>query len=501
MSGYELLLSGLGALLHDPVAIGLLALGLLGGSVFGAIPGINMLTLGAVILPFTVRLEPGHAIMLYSVIYCSGVFGGAITAILFNIPGAPENAATAIDGHPMARQGQARRAIGVAILCSATGGIVSTLVMIGAAQGLARWAISAIQPAEIFGIVVLGLAISATVGAATIWKGWLSVLAGMLLATVGIDPVESTPRFTFGSYSLYAGFQTVPMILGVFALSEILNQSRRSPQGRDAHASGPPVGLAELWMHRVTTLRSIVIGFLSGLVPGVGATLAAFVSYGTAKALAGREGTFGRGDIRGVISAETANNAATGAAMIPVLALGLPGGALTAMMIGVYQLHGMEPGPLIFTNAPDIVGLVFAAMLLANVCILGLGWLEARTVPHLRRIDIRYLMGFLLVLSSIGAYAERNLMIDLWVMFGAGACAWVLRHSGYSLTGLVLGLILGRIGETAFLKAMIINDQSFPNMLSRPIMAICLALAATITLVGICRSLRVRLPGRAATAR
>ncbi len=492
MPGYDLLALGFNQLFTDPAAIGLFLLGLVAGSFFGAIPGINMLTLGAVLLPFSVQMDAGHAIMLYSVIYCSGVFGGAITAILFNIPGAPENAATAIDGYPMTLRGQSKRAVGAAILCSALGGIVSTFVMIGAAEGISRWAIKAIQPAEVFGIIAVGLAISASVGAKSFWKGWLSVLFGMLLACVGTDPIDSVPRYTFGSYYLYAGIQTVPMVLGVFAMSEILAQATGRGLMSSTNGQGPGLGLQEIWSHRLTVCRATVIGFLSGLVPGVGATLASFVSYGTEKTMAGPDAGFGKGNIRGVIAAETANNAATGAAMIPVLALGLPGGALTAMMIAVYQLHGLEPGPLIFVTSPEIIGLVFAAMLLANIGILALGWVESHTVTHLRRIDIRYLMVFLLILSTIGAYAERNLMIDVWVMFGAGVLAFKLRELGYSLAGLVLGLILGKIGEAAFMKAALLADYSIPVMLSRPITALCLITALVITLAGAYRAIRSR---------
>ncbi|MDX6750397.1 tripartite tricarboxylate transporter permease [Geminicoccaceae bacterium 1502E] len=487
MSSLELLFNGLGLLVTDPVALALFFGGLCAGSLFGAIPGINMLTLGAVLLPFSAQMNPAHAIMLYSVIYCSGVFGGAITAILFNIPGAPENAATAIDGYPLTRAGKSRKAVGAAVLCSALGGVISSLVMIFAAQATARWAVQAIQPADIFGIVALGIAIAATVGAKTIWKGWLSVLFGMLLACVGTDPIDSAPRFTFGSYALYAGIKTVPLILGVFAVVEIFSQlaSRGTLPAVRSGGGSEHFSLSDLLQSRWTVCRSTVIGFFAGLVPGVGASLAAFVSYGSEKALAGRSGRFGRGELRGVIAAETANNAATGAAMIPMLALGLPGGALTAMMIGVYQLHGMEPGPLIFTTAPDIISLVFAAMLLANVGILLLGWVEARTVTHLVRLDTRYLMIFLLVISTIGAYAERNLMIDVWVMFGAGVMAWFLRESGYSMAGLVLGLILGRVGEASFMKAALLADYDVLAFFERPVAAVCLGLAVAVTCAGV----------------
>lgn len=473
----ENFLLGTTALFTDPVGISLFVGGLIGGLFFGAIPGVNMLTLGAVILPFTANMTPEHAIMLYSVIYCSGVFGGAITAILFNIPGSPENAPTALDGYPMTQQGQAAKAIGAAVLCSSFGGIFSAILMMTATPAIANWAISAFGPPEIFALVCLGLAISASVGAADLWHGILSVSLGLLLATIGTDPADGVSRFAFDTYYLLAGIGFIPLVLGLFAVSEIFNQARQRIAG---DTERPKIDLTfpsfiEFWRLKFTVVRSVIIGFFSGILPGIGAVLAAFLSYNVASRWGGQNTKFGKGEIRGVVASETANNAATGAAMIPLLALGLPGGALTAMMLGIFQLHGMQPGPLVFVTSKELVWIVFAAMFFANVAILGLGYIQTKTVVHVLRIPFPLLAPAILLIATVGAFALRNLMLDVWTMFIAGIVGYFLRRSGYSVAGVILGLILGQIGESSFTKSMQMLDYNVLLLFTRPIAALLLA--------------------------
>lgn len=486
-------LSGAQHLIGDPYGILVFLAGLFGGLLFGAIPGVNMLTLGAVILPFTAYLSAEHAIMLYSVIYCSGVYGGAVTAILFNIPGSPENAPTAFDGYPMTLQGKSGKAIGAAVLCSATGGTASALLMIIATPRIADWAVKAFGPQEVFGLIVFGLSIAAAVGASSLWKGWLSVLLGLLLATVGTDPAGGLARFAFDSYYLLAGINFIPVILGFFAVSEVLTQAQRIATG--LHVP-PKIGVAfptflEFWHLKVAVLRSMFLGFFAGIMPGVGATLAAFLSYNEAVRWSRHPERFGKGEIEGVVASETANNAATGAAMIPLLALGLPGGALTAMMIGAFEIHGMEPGPLVFVNSHDLVWVTFAAMLFANIAILGLGYVETKTIVHLLRVPFRLLGPAILLLATIGAYALRNLMVDVWVMYLAGILAYFLRRSGYSVAGIVLGLILGDLGEAAFVKSMQLMHYNFLGFLQHPIAASLIGLGLMTIVLNILRPSRL----------
>jgi len=480
----ENFLAGTATLFGDPVTIGIFIFGVVGGMLFGAIPGVSMLTLAAILLPFTADLNPAQGVMLFAVIYCTGTYGGAITAILFNIPGAPENAPTAFDGYPMTQKGMAGKAVGAAVLCSAIGGIASALVMMSATEPLAKWAIMNIGPPEIFALVFFGLAVASSVGGRTIWKGWLSVLLGLLVATIGQDPVGGINRFNFGFTDLAAGIAFVPAILGFFAVSEVFVQAERNISGKYVAPkfSVDFPRIAELWAHKIAVIRSIFVGFFCGILPGIGATLAAFMGYGEAVRWSKDKKEFGKGKLEGVISSETANNAATGAAMIPLLALGLPGGALTAMMVAVFQMHDLEPGPLVFYNSPDLIWIVFAAMFYANLSILFIGLLETKTILYLLKIPFQFLAPMILMLASIGAYIGRGLVLDVMVMFGAGIIGFLLRRSGYSIPGIVLGLILGKIGEQNFAQGMQMVHYDLATYFSRPICTI-LIIAGALTLL------------------
>ena len=480
---FENFIAGSAALFGDPLTIGIFIFGVIGGMLFGAIPGVSMLTLAAILLPFTSDLTPAQGVMLFAVIYCTGTYGGAITAILFNIPGAPENAPTAFDGYPMTKQGRAGKAVGAAVLCSAIGGVSSALVMMAATEPLAKWAIRNIGPPEIFALVFFGLAVASSVGGRTIWKGWLSVLLGLMVATIGQDPVGGIDRYNFGFADLAAGIAFVPAILGFFAVSEIFVQAEKKVTGT---YNAPPVSMSfptliELWMHKLAVIRSILVGFFCGILPGIGATLAAFMGYGEAVRWSKDKESFGKGNMEGVISSETANNAATGAAMIPLLALGLPGGALTAMMVAVFQMHDLEPGPLVFYNSPDLIWIVFAAMFYANLCILFIGVLETKTIMYLLKIPFQFLAPMILLLASIGSYIGRGLVLDVIVMFLAGIIGFLLRRSGYSIPGIVLGIILGKIGEQNFAQGMQMVHYDLVTYFSRPICSLLIA-AGVITL-------------------
>jgi len=488
----EHFLEGAATLVSSPFSIFIFFCGLFGGLLFGAIPGINMLTLAAIFLPFSGLLNASDAIMFYSVLYCSGTYGGAVTAILFNIPGAPENAPTAFDGYPLTQKGQAGKAIGAAVLCSALGGTCSVILMMVATPLVADIAVRYFAPPEVFSLVFFGIAVASSVGAKTLWKGWLSVLLGLLFATIGLDPVAGEERYTFGTVYLLAGLHFIPVILGFFAVAEVLVQAERRVTG----SFRPPKfvtsfpTLAEFIKLKWAVARSVGVGFFAGILPGVGATLAAFLSYNEAVRWSKTPQKFGKGELEGVVASETANNAATGAAMIPLLALGLPGGALTAMMYGVFQMHDIEPGPLVFTNSSDLVWVVFAAMFFANISILILGFIETKTVLHLLRIPFQFLAPGILLLSTVGAYAVRNLPMDVFIMFGAGILAYFLRRTGYSVPGIVLGLILGKLGEQNFAQGMQMVSYDYMDFVSRPLVAVLLLASALTVGANIYRGLK-----------
>ncbi|PWG62734.1 tripartite tricarboxylate transporter permease [Spiribacter halobius] len=486
------LITGLSGVLLDPATLGLFVFALIGGIVFGSIPGISGVTLAAILLPFTAGMSTTQAVMTFAVLYVSSVYGGAITAILFNIPGSPNNAPACFDGYPMTLNGQSGKAIGAAVTASALGGTVSALVMMLATESIAGWAVRAFGPPEIFALVVFGLTVAGAVGAQTLSHGWLSVCLGLLLATIGTSPAGNVPRFNMGSTYLMGGIEFVAIILGVFAVSEVLKQGQHIAEGIRVP---PKIGIdfpsfAEFWALKLAVFRSIIIGFFSGILPGIGATLAAFLGYNEAVRWSRNPKKFGTGTLEGVVAPEVANNAATGAAMVPLLALGIPGGALTAMMLAAFQMHGLDPGPALFMTSRELVWTVFVAMLLANMSIMLLGYLETKTIVHLLRIPFPLLAPIILMLGIIGAYAVRNLMLDVWVMLIAGIAAFVLRGRGYSMAGVVLGVILGQIGEGAFVKAMPIMNYELTGFLYRPV-ALVLLLGAVLS-VAISAFQRVR---------
>ena len=476
-------LFGTSQLFTDPFGILIFIVGLLGGLVFGAVPGLSMLTLAAVLLPFTAWMSSTHAIMLYGVIYVAGVYGGAITAILFNIPGSVENAPTAFDGYPMTRKGQSGKAIGYAVTCSAFGGTLSAVAMMAFTEPVADFAIRTFGYAEIFALVFFGLAVVAGIGTRSLVKGWLSLLLGLLIGAIGSDPVSGVPRFTFGTLYLHGGIHFIPLILGFFAIAEVLMQGIRVAKGK---YESPEVSVSypsfiEFWRMKFVVVRSALIGFFCGVLPGIGATLAAFMSYNEAVRWSKRPEKFGTGEPEGVVAPETANNAATGAAMIPLLALGLPGGALTAMMIAVFNLHDMDIGPLIMVEAHDLVWVLFASMFWASLAILLLGVVEAKGIVNLLRIPFNMLAPAILVFATIGAFALRSNILDVYTMFIAGVVGYFLRKRDYSIPALVMGVILGQIGEDNFSQAMVLLDYNVFNLFLSPITGVLVS-AGLITI-------------------
>lgn len=471
-------------LFSDPIGILIFVVALIAGLVFGAVPGLSLLTLGAVILPFTAYMSSTHAIMLYGVIYVSGVYGGAITAILFNIPGSAENAPTAFDGYPMTRQGKSGKAIGYAVTCSAIGGTLAAIAMMAFTGPVADFAIRNFGPIEIFAFVFFGLAVVAGIGTNSIAKGWLSLMAGLIIGAVGSDPVGGIPRFNFGTLYLHGGFHFIPLILGFFAVSEVFVQGLLLARGRyeQPKISVSYPTLIEFWKMKIVVARSTLIGFFCGVLPGIGSTLAAFMSYNEAVRWSKRPQNFGKGEPEGVVASETANNAATGAAMIPLLALGLPGGALTAMMIGVFNLHDMDVGPLIMIEARELVWVLFASMFWASLAILLVGVVEAKTIVNLLRIPFPILAPSILIFSTIGAFALRGNIFDVYAMFFAGIIGFFMRRKNYSIPGLVIGVILGQIGEDTFSRAMVLLNYDAFALFTSPIAAVLLT-AGFITIV------------------
>lgn len=480
----------------SPINMFLVTLGLVVGLIAGALPGVTMVMAVILMLPFTYTMDATAAILLMSACYHGGVFGGSITAILFNIPGDPMNVPTLWDGYPMARKGMAAKALGVAIVTSVIGGILSAIVLSFFSPPFARVALSFSSP-EFFVIVLLGLTSVTVLGTTSVRGALISLFIGLLVATVGIDDIHGAERFTFGSSILRDGVDFITVMIGIYAMGEVLDRlEMRFPVEsvsaiHKAAASLPtPREILSMWG---PLTRSFVIGTVIGAIPGAGATVAAFVSYGVEKQYTKKGALLGTGVMEGVAAPNCAANAATGGAMIPLLVLGIPGGAAPAVMLGAFLLHGIQPGPQIFTTNTEMVYTIFAAQYTANILMLIGGLLAVPIFVKVLKLPEAICATFILVFCFIGSYALRNSMSDVWIMAGAGIIGYFMRKFNYPIAPLVLGTILGPLAESAFITSMISYRNDWTIFFTRPVCAVVMALCIIAVLIPIWKSISDRM--------
>ncbi len=470
----------------SPVNFGLITLGLIVGLVAGALPGVTMVMAVILMLPFTYTMDTTAAILLMTACYHGGVYGGSITAILFNIPGDPMNVPTLWDGYPMARKGFAARALGIATMASVIGGILSAVVLTFFSPPFARIALTFSSP-EFFAIVLFGLTSVTVLGTASMRGALISLFIGLLLATVGIDDISGAERFTFGSPILRDGIDFLTVMIGVYAMGEVLDRLEQRFPFESVTAVGKAAaslpGVREILGMWAPLLRSFSIGTVIGAIPGAGATVAAFVSYGIEKQYSKKGEELGTGAPEGIAAPNCAANAATGGAMIPLLTLGIPGSGAAAIMLGAFLLHGIQPGPQIFTNNADMVYTIFAAQYVANILMLFLGILSIRTFVKILQMPEPVIASFILVFCFIGSYAMRNNMSDVWIMAGAGIVGYFMRKFNYPIAPLVLGLILGPLAERNFMTTMISFQNDWTVFFTRPVSGITMALAIAALLL------------------
>jgi putative tricarboxylic transport membrane protein len=465
----EAFLAGM-ALLLDPKILLVVFLGTLLGIIVGALPGISGSTTTALLLPFTITMGPVPAIAFLGAIYCAANFGGSITAILVNSPGDPSASATAFDGYPMATKGEAGRALGMSALASAIGGIFSVIVLIVAAPLLARLAYS-FGPPEYFALAVFGLSMVALTGGDSATKNLIAGAFGVMLATVGQDITTGVERYTFGIYSFSDGIEFIPVLIGLFALSELLEQAAQL---------GKRTALAKLGAVRLPSWAdfkkcsnaiwlSSGIGTFIGALPALGATTAAMIAYVETRRWSKNKDEFGKGAIEGVAGPEAANNAAVGGAMVPTLALGIPGSGTTAIILAGLIVQGVRPGPHLFNEQPLLLYAVFSSMLLANLLYLVLGLGFAKVFARITLIPPQFLWPTVFVLSVIGAYAPNQAMAEVWVAIAFGFIGFFMRRYGFSPAPLVIGLVLGKLVEETLKQSLIIFDLQWSGFLGRPI--------------------------------
>ncbi len=465
----EAALSGLAAL-ADPYLLMLIVIATLGGVLVGALPGLNATTGAALLLPFTITMEPIPAIVILTTIYCSATFAGAITAILINTPGTSASATTCLDGYPLSQRGEAGRALGVAAVSSTIGGIISIICLMLAAPLLARAAYH-FAPPEYFALTLFGLSMLASIGNGSPLKNIISGAFGVLLATVGIDLLTSVERFTFDFNELSEGIGFVPVMIGVFGISELLIQAGKISVVREqiAMKAIKLPSMADYKKVWKTILRSSGIGTFIGILPAEGATVASMIGYNEAKRWSKTPEEFGKGSIEGIAGSEAANNAATGGAMVPTLALGIPGSPTAAVILAGLMVHGLRPGPTLFTEQSDFVFAIFWSMMLVNILFFFIGLYGAKLFARVTLVPLQILWPIVFTFSIVGAYALEQSMMDVWIALTFGIVGYVMRRYGYSVVPMAIGLILGGMLETRLGQSMVMLDEQWWLMATRPL--------------------------------
>jgi putative tricarboxylic transport membrane protein len=462
----------------------LLAIGLGGlwGIMAGALPGIST-SMGVVLLtPFTYAMSPITAFTILVSAYCGGITGGSITSILFGIPGEPSSVPTVIEGHSLAKQGRAAYALWIFLLCSIGGGIFSVFVMMAATPIIANFALR-FGPPEYFALTMLGLSVVSGLSGGSVLKGLIACLFGVFLATIGTDGITGIERFTFGTTILLGGISFVTAMVGLLAVSEIFIEAEEpfkeykgSAYYRGMREEMPK--FSEFRRSWLTLIRSPIIGTVVGALPGAGATIAAFLAYGEAARTSKNPEKFGHGAVDGLMSAESANNASTGGSMTILLSLGIPGSNTTAMLIAAFMIHGLQPGPLLLQQRPDIVYGIFVAMLMANIFLLGLTIIGIRIFLQLNRLPYSVFSAAIMILCTIGAFGLNNNMDDVYLMFAFGVIGYFMRKYGFPIAPAVLGLVLGDLAELSVRRSLLLSLGDPLILVSRPLSAILLTGAA-----------------------
>jgi len=463
----------------QPLNFLILVTGVIMGILVGAIPGINDTLLISLLAPMVMYLPPIQGFLGLIAIYCAGIYGGSITAILFRIPGTAAASATVFDGYELTKKGQAGKALGTAIICSAIGGLFSVVMLMTIAPALAKVALQ-FGPPEYFSISFLGLSVISSLASKSPIKGILSALLGLFIATIGMDPMLGVSRFTFGSNFLLSGIQFIPAVIGLFAINEIFYQTEKFVRKKFATKSLKITtqlpSFQEFKRIFTTIIKSCGIGTLVGALPGAGATVAAFLSYGEAVRSSKYPEKFGTGIIEGVAAPEAANNASTGGAMIPLLSLGIPGGSTTAVLLSMLIIKGLRPGPLMFLQQSQFVYSIFAGMFIANLIMIPFGLFFVQVFVRLLRIPEGILYPAIFIIATVGCYSLRSNLIDLWVMLVMGILGYFMRKYEFPEAPLILGLILGSLLEINFRTTLLMFDNPL-IFFTRPISGVILIFA------------------------
>ena len=493
MDGFALAFQWLFA---NPFAFVVIFGGLAAGIVLGAMPGLTGSAGIAIAIPLTFVMDPISAILMLTGIYIGSVFGGSITAILFNTPASPEAACTTLDGYPMAKRGEGGKALGAAVGASAFGGAVSVLFLALMAPPLARVALT-FGAAEYFALAFIGISVISSLEAKSYWKSLCVGLMGLMLAIVGLDPLSAATRFTFGVSGLIAGFHFMPVIIGMFAIGEIL--TRAESRGLGVFEFGGEISKMKVsvqlpslkeWLGvRWSLFRGILVGLIIGILPGVGATTAAFVAYSEEVRWSKDPKKYGTGVMEGIVAPESSTNVAACGSMIPLLALGIPGSASTAVMIGGLMIHGIRPGPLMMVQQREMVYAIFVTMFLANVATLVLGVFAVRFFAAALKVHYTILAPIIAVLCVIGVFSLNNSTFEVTMLIYFGILGYFFKKYDFPVAPLIIGMVLGSLAETNLRRALALTQGDVFATFTRPITAFLMLLGIASLAYGFYKNL------------
>jgi putative tricarboxylic transport membrane protein len=454
--------------------------GVMAGMIIGALPGIGTVVGISLLLPLTYGMDPTSAIIMLAAIYYGAQYGGTITSVLMNLPGEAATVATTLDGYQMARQGRAAKALGIATIGSFVAGTVGVIVVTLLSPILARFALQ-FGPAEYFALILLGFTAISAIGGASLVKGLTSVILGVLISTVGLDIMTGRPRFTFGEDWLLGGVDFIVVAVGLFGIGEILD-GMMTPGGHPMIKTSlswrNSLPSAAEWIRsRWAIVRGTILGLVIGVLPGAGSTLASFIAYSVERSVSRHPEEFGKGAIEGVAAPESANNAASATAMIPLLTLGVPGSGTTAVLLGGFLLWGLRPGPLLFTQHPDFAWGLIASMYIGNMMLVLLNIFAIPVFASMLRIPYAIQAAFVVIFALVGAYSISNNQYDVFIMIAFGLLGFAMKRLDFSAAGLILGLVLGPLAELSLRQSLTLSRGNWAIFFERPISGVLMVLA------------------------
>ncbi len=475
-----------------PFNLWMATIGCFFGTIVGILPGLGPSATIAMLLPLTFGMDATPGMIMLTCIYYGAKYGGSTTSILVNVPGEGASVVTCLDGYQMARQGRAGAALGIAAIGSFIAGIIGTFGLIFIAVPLAEFSLR-FGPAEYFSLIIMGMLTIVFVGGKSIKKSLMSGVLGLALGVVGSDVVQGAPRFVYGVPELTDGISFVVVVMGVFGIGEVLVSAEEYMKMKPIKVKFSQLwpSMADFLQSKWAIMRGTVIGFFVGALPGAGTTIASFISYGAEKGASKHPERFGKGAIEGVASPESANNSASSGAMVPLLALGIPGSGATAVMLGALMLYGLKPGPMLFHTSPDFVWALIASMFIGNVILLIMNLPMIPFWANSLRIPYRYLYPAILLICIIGAYSLNNNVFDVWIMIIFGVFGYFMKKYDIPGAPMVIALVLGPMLEYALYQALALSRGNITTFVTRPISATLLGIAAVMTIAVAFKAIRM----------